>query len=181
MNRKFVMLKMFLAKSGYKRASIIKKYNVFHSIGERCYYHPFKLPAEPHLVSFGNNVFIATDVRLVTHNMASAMFAVSIKKSLAIYTGKIEIGNNVFIGAGAMVMPNVKIGNNCVVAAGAVVTRNIPDGEIWGGVPAVKIGNYESLKNKCINYSEEFKRATENMDCSLYDKQIKYFWNKEEH
>ena len=78
-------------------------------------------------------------------------------------------------------IPNVKIGNNCVVAAGAVVTHNIPDGEIWGGVPAVKIGNYESLKNKCINYSEEFKRATENMDCSLYDKQIKYFWNKEEH
>lgn len=96
--------------------------------------------------------------------------------SLLPMVGKIEIGNNVFIGANATVMPGVKIGNNCVVAAGAVLTRSIPDGEIWGGVPAKKIGLYEELKKKCTAYNNDFREKTKNMNVSLYDKQIKYFW-----
>lgn len=177
MSRKSLMLKMLLAKNGFKRADIIKKANIFHSIGERCYYHPFKLPAEPHLISFGNNVFIATGVLLVTHDMSNMVFAIETRTSYLPMTGTIQIGNNVFIGANATIMPGVKIGNNCIVAAGAVVTRSIPDGEVWGGVPADKISEYEKLKQKCIAYNEDFKLKTNNMNTSLYNKQIKYFWN----
>lgn len=48
----------------------------------------------------------------------------------------IDIGENVWIGAGATILPGVNIGDHAVVAAGAVVTTNIPAGQIWGGVPA---------------------------------------------
>ena len=176
MSRKSLMIKMFFTKSGWKRAVLIKKAGIFHSMGNNCYYHPFKLPAEPHLISFGNNVFIATGVTLVTHDMSNAVFTNETGISLLPVAGKIEIGNNVFIGANATVMPGVKIGNNCVVAAGAVVTRNIPNGEIWGGVPAARIGYYNKLKNKCIAYNNEFNEKTKDLNMSLYDKQIKYFW-----
>ena len=48
----------------------------------------------------------------------------------------IRIGRNVWIGAGAVVMPGVEIGSNAIVGAGSVVTKNIPPNEIWAGVPA---------------------------------------------
>ena len=41
--------------------------------------------------------------------------------------GKIKIGNNCFIGMGAIILPNVEIGNNCIVGAGAVVMNSFPD------------------------------------------------------
>ncbi len=55
--------------------------------------------------------------------------------------GKIEVGDYVFIGPRSIILPGVTIGTGAVVAAGAVVTKDIPDFEIWGGVPAKKIGD----------------------------------------
>ena len=50
---------------------------------------------------------------------------------------RVVIGDNVWIGAGAIVLPGVVIGNNCVVAAGSVVISNVPDNVMVAGVPAV--------------------------------------------
>lgn len=50
--------------------------------------------------------------------------------------GKVKIGNDVFIGAHSIICKPVTIGDHAVVAAGSVVTKDIPEGEIWGGVPA---------------------------------------------
>jgi len=52
----------------------------------------------------------------------------------------IDIGDDVWLGAGTSVMPAVVIGNGAVVGAGSVVTVSIPAYEIWAGVPARKIG-----------------------------------------
>lgn len=52
----------------------------------------------------------------------------------------VEIGNYVFIGPRAIIMPGVKIGRGAVIAAGAIVTKNVPEGEIFAGIPARKIG-----------------------------------------
>jgi len=48
----------------------------------------------------------------------------------------IEIGNDVWLGAGVIVLAGVTIGDGCVVAAGAVVTKSLPPNVIAGGVPA---------------------------------------------
>lgn len=48
----------------------------------------------------------------------------------------VHIGDYVFIGPRAIILPGVTIGDGAVVAAGAVVTRDVPAGSIMGGVPA---------------------------------------------
>ena len=44
--------------------------------------------------------------------------------------GKVEIGNNVYVGADAIINYGVTIGDNCIVAAGAIVTKDVPSGSI---------------------------------------------------
>ena len=60
--------------------------------------------------------------------------------------GAVTIGDYVFIGPRAIILPGVTIGKGAIIAAGAVVTKNIPEYEVWGGVPAKKITD-RRLKN----------------------------------
>lgn len=48
----------------------------------------------------------------------------------------VRIGDNVYIGVGAKIIPGITIGNNAVIAAGAIVTRDVPDDMLAKGVPA---------------------------------------------
>jgi galactoside O-acetyltransferase len=50
------------------------------------------------------------------------------------------IGRYAFVATNAVVLPGVTLGEGAVLAAGAVATQDIPPWEIWGGVPARKIG-----------------------------------------
>jgi maltose O-acetyltransferase len=50
--------------------------------------------------------------------------------------GKVKIGNNVYIGAHSIIMPNVSIGDNVIVAANSVVTKDVESNCIIGGSPA---------------------------------------------
>ncbi|MBX9888361.1 MAG: hypothetical protein K2Y30_10550 [Flavobacteriaceae bacterium] len=54
---------------------------------------------------------------------------------------KIKIGNNVWIGWGAIILKGVHIGNNSIVAAGAVVVRDVPENVIVAGNPALIVKN----------------------------------------
>jgi acetyltransferase-like isoleucine patch superfamily enzyme len=53
---------------------------------------------------------------------------------------EVELGDGCDIGAGATLIPGAKIGRGAIVGAGAVVNKSVPPYEIWGGVPARKIG-----------------------------------------
>lgn len=52
----------------------------------------------------------------------------------------IKLGRHVWLGFNVIVLKGVEIGDGAVVGAGAVVVKCVPPGEIWAGVPAVKIG-----------------------------------------
>jgi maltose O-acetyltransferase len=48
---------------------------------------------------------------------------------------RIEIGSDVWVGAGALILPGVRVGSRCVIGAGSVVTRDIPDDVFAAGNP----------------------------------------------
>lgn len=91
-------------------------------------------------LSIGSHTDIASDVCIYNnqHNIHDNNFGNQY--------GAVEIGNYVFIGPRAIILPSVKIGEGAVVAAGAVVTKDIPAYEVWGGVPAKKINDRKAKK-----------------------------------
>lgn len=58
----------------------------------------------------------------------------------------IVLEDHVWVGANSVILKAVHIGSGAVVAAGAVVTKSIPPNEIWGGVPAKKIGERKQMQ-----------------------------------
>jgi acetyltransferase-like isoleucine patch superfamily enzyme len=94
-------------------------------------------------LKIGNHVDIASSVMIYNseHDLESNDFAAR--------TESVEIGDYVFIGPRAIILPGVRVGKGAVIAAGAVVTKNVPDFAIVGGVPAKEIGE---RKNKNPDY-----------------------------
>lgn len=96
------------------------------------------------LLTIGNNVTIS--------NSTILLHDASMKKELHyVMIGKISIGNDVFIGAGSTILPNVTIGNNVIIGAGSVVSKDIPDGVVAVGNPIRIIKTYEEYIDKCNN------------------------------
>ncbi|OAI28334.1 MULTISPECIES: acyltransferase [Methylomonas] len=106
--------------------------------------------SEPYLIRIGNHVTLSFEVCFITHDGGTWVYRDRYDE-LADVTryGPIRIYDNCFIGARAIIMPNVKIGPNSLVAAGAVVTKDVPPNSVYGGVPAKLIMTYDQYVAKC--------------------------------
>ena len=93
-------------------------------------------------IIIGNNALIAPNVQIYTaFHPTNSKDRFGPKKSDGSFefcktiTAPVVIGNNVWIGGGAIIMPGVTIGDNVVVGAGSVVTKDIPSNKIAYGNP----------------------------------------------
>lgn len=90
-------------------------------------------------VIIGNYVLLGSRIYISDHShgdaSAEAFNLPPIKRPL-VSKGPVIIEDNVWIGEGACIMPNVRIGKNAVVGANAVVTKDVPANAIVAGVPA---------------------------------------------
>ncbi|MEV9530546.1 acyltransferase [Aliarcobacter butzleri] len=98
----------------------------YSMIGERCYIRGGGKIVIGKYCQMANNVIIVTTNHLLDKDL---------------YYGNIEnkdviIGDNVWIGSGAKIMPGVTVGNNSVIAAGAVVAKDVEVNTVVAGVPA---------------------------------------------
>ena len=134
-----------------KREALLKE--MFADIGEGCYIEP-PLHANwgGHNVHFGKNVYANFGLTLVDdadiYVGDSCMFAPNVivatgthpicpelREKVYQYNLPVHIGKNVWIGAGAIILPGVTIGDNSVIGAGSVVTKDIPANVVAVGNP----------------------------------------------
>lgn len=85
-----------------------------------------------------NNVVIAAGMPDIDYMYISAADPPDYQHPLRMRT---VIGRRVVIFANATICPGVTIGEYSVIAAGAVVTKDVPSFEVWGGVPAKRLGS----------------------------------------
>lgn len=93
-------------------------------------------------IIIGNNALIAPNVQIYTaFHPTNAIERFGNPKQDGTFefcktqTAPVTIGDNVWIGGGAIIMPGVTIGNNVVIGAGSIVTKSIPDNKIAFGNP----------------------------------------------
>lgn len=103
-------------------------------------------PSHCWLIEIGDDVILAPNVHVLAHDA-------SLCKHLGYARiGRVIIGNNVFVGAESVILPNVTIGDNVIIGANSTVSRDIPSGMVAAGSPA-----------KVICTTEEYLERNRNM------------------
>ncbi len=110
------------------------------SIGQRSYLNMNCTLLDGGLISIGDDCLIGPNVQILTINHDTSPQKRLSKKS---YAEDIHIGNNVWIGAGVIILPGVNISEDVVIGAGSVVTKAVQKKCLYAGNPAKKIHSLE--------------------------------------
>lgn len=86
------------------------------------------------IIRIGKNVLIGSDVQIIDHEHGTSRDFLIREQSALI--GEVEIGDDVWIGAGAKILMNSHIGKGAIIGANAVVKSDIPEYGVAVGVPA---------------------------------------------
>lgn len=132
-----------------KREELLRK--IFGQVGKNVFVRPPVTIARGSLVSIGDETYINSNLTIVDDYKITigknCLFAPNVTMSTTghpvhpalrakgMYSAPITICDNVWIGAGAIILPGVTIGENTVIGAGSVVTRDIPANVIAVGTP----------------------------------------------
>lgn len=138
------------------------------TIGENCIFrdplHTRIDITRPALISIGDNVDINMHFQILTHDWTSHVFK-EVYHDFVNSSGKVEIGNNVYIATNVSVFKGVRIGNNCIIGGGSVVTRDIPDNSVAAGVPCKVICSLEEYYQK--RKKQGLAEAVEYVNCFI--------------
>lgn len=133
-----------------QRLAILKK--LFAEVGENCYIEPPLHTSWGENTHMGNHVYANFNLTLVddtdvfignyvmigpnvTIDTGTHPIRPDIRKKQAQYNLPVTIGDNVWIGAGSIILPGVHIGENTVIGAGSIVTKDIPANVVALGIP----------------------------------------------
>lgn len=110
--------------------------NAFVEIGENSRLNGVCLHAKSS-IKIGSGCLIAANTQIVDSNGHDLCFEDVTQRIHSIDTPKpIDIGDDVWVGANAIILPGTKIGNGSVIAAGSIVTQNVPEMALVAGNPA---------------------------------------------
>ena len=138
------------------------------SVGDRFYANTNCTIIDVAKVTIGNNVKFGPNVSVITagHPVHAETRATAYE-----YGIPVTIGDNVWIGAGAIVLPSVTIGANTVIGAGSVVTKDIPENVIAAGNPCKVIRQITDEDKKYCYKNREFdEEAWEHIQKMLNEK-----------
>ncbi len=107
-------------------------------IGQGCRIYSRDFSTEPWLVRIGDRVGIAGGVKFLTHD--GSAFRIRDRRPRAQRLGAIVVGDEVFIGENALLLPGTVIGRGSIIGPGAVVRGEIPENSLVFGNPAAVIG-----------------------------------------
>lgn len=99
-------------------------------------------PSHCWLIEIGDNVTLAPRVHILCHDASTKQFLNYTK------IGRVTIGNNVFVGAETVILPNVTVGNNVVIGANSTVTHDVPNNSVYVGSPARFLCTIDEYLNK---------------------------------
>ena len=153
-NRLFQLLALYAP--GYKTTRIWLHRKRGVSIGDNVSIGIFALieNAYPRLVSIGNNVTIGMRAMIIGH------FRDLTDQARDSREPTVRIEDNVYIGPGVIVLPNVTIGHGAVVSAGSVVSRSVPPLTLVQGNPAVPIARCGVSLGGGVSYEEFLRQLT---------------------
>lgn len=119
-------------------------------MGNECYVGPYSIIEGFNAkVIIGNNVSFAQNVNLMSGSGPNA--SPLLQKIFPIIKGEVKIGDNSWIGASSIIMPDVTLGKFCIVAANSYVNKSFPDYSIIGGTPAKLIRTLTEIEIEKIN------------------------------
>lgn len=125
----------------------------------------------PWLISIGNHVRITQGVTILTHDYSWSVLKRTGKGAILGASGKVTIGNNVFIGMHATILRGVTIEDNVIIGSGAVVTKDCLANGVYAGNPARRIAELDDFleKRKKAQIAEAKELAV-----AYYDRYHKY-------
>jgi acetyltransferase-like isoleucine patch superfamily enzyme len=116
--------------------------SAFLSVGKNTYIGEHNnIRAAGGKITIGSNCLISQNVQIIAANHEFKKDTLIVEQPWSSENNFIDIGNDVWLGCGVIVLPGVKIGNGAVVGAGSVVTGNLPDDSIALGAPARVVKN----------------------------------------
>lgn len=122
-------------------------------------------PTRPFLIEIGNDVVITAYVKILTHGYDYCVIRNKFNGEVYGSSGKVKIGNNVFVGMNTTILKGVEIGNNVIIGANSLVNKNIPDNVVVAGNPAriiMSIDEYrEKRRREYIDEAKELVREYE--------------------
>jgi maltose O-acetyltransferase len=138
--------------------------------------------SRPVLLEIGNQVRITGGVTILTHDFSYCVCRPVFHDVVNDRSRVTHIGNNVFIGMNAVILPGTWIGDNSIIGAGAIVSKSYPDNSVIAGNPAKQVDTLENFYAKrkssavedAIGYCNIFRKKM-NRD-PLPKEMGEYYW-----